>query len=130
MNRSRNTGVALFAAIFLIVVLAGIGITVAVITTTQQVSSGQGLEATRAYYAARARLERAIDEAITNNACPSTGNIDIAGFTTTVTCPAPVPVSEGGANYNVIQITVIAFRGDRSAGTRVRRQLRVQITDL
>lgn len=127
-TRFRQTGAALFAAIFLIVVLAGIGITVALITTTQQVSSGQALDATRAYYAARARMERAIDSAITNDVCPGTGNIDIAGFTTTLNCTA-VAVQEGGSSYNVLTMSVTASRGDRDAGTRVRRRLRVQLTD-
>lgn len=129
MNRSRNRGVALFAAIFLIVVLAGIGITVAVITTTQQVSSGQGLEATRAYYAARARLEQEIDIAVGGGGCSGNGNQTTQGFTTTFTCGA-VAVQEGGSSYNVLTMSVTAFRGDRDAGTRVRRQLRVQVTDL
>jgi len=129
MKRSRNRGVALFAAIFLIVVLAGLGITVALITTSQQVSSGQGLEATRAYYAARARLEQEIDIAIDGGGgCSGNGNETTQGFTTTFACNS-VAIAEGGSNYNVLTMSVTAFRGDRDAGTRVRRTLRVQVTD-
>lgn len=129
MNRSRNKGVALFSAIFLIVVLAGLGITVTVITTTQQVSSGQALEATRAYYAARARLEQEIDFAIDGaGGCSGNGNQATQGFTTTFNCSA-VAVQEGGTSYNVLTMSVTAYRGDRDSGTRVRRRLRVQLTD-
>lgn len=128
MNRARNQGAALFTAIFLIVVLAAVGITVAVITGTQQVSSAQGLEATRAYYAARARLEQEIDIAVAGGGCSGNGNQTTQGFTTTFSCGA-VAVQEGGSSYNVLTMTVTAFRGDRDAGTRVRRRLRVQITD-
>lgn len=127
MNRSRNSGAALFAAIFLIVVLAGIAVSVGLITTTQQVSSGQALEATRAYYAARARLEQEIDDAIDGGGvCSGAGNQDLEGFTTTFNCSA-VAVSEGGDNYNVLTMSVTAFRGSRASGTRVRRTLRAQV---
>lgn len=129
MNRSRNTGVALFTAIFLIVVLAAIGIAVTLITTTQQVSSAQGLDATRAYYAARARLEQEIDIAVGGGGCSGNGNQSTHGFTTTFSCSA-VAVQEGGNAYNVLTMTVTAYRGDRDSGTRVRRILRAQVTDL
>ena len=130
MIRSRNRGAALFTAIFLIVVLAAIGITVTLITTTQQVSSAQGLDATRAYYAARARLEQEIDFSVNGpGGCSGNGNQTTQGFTTTFTCSA-VGVQEGGSSYNVLTMSVTAYRGDRAAGTRVRRRVRVQITDL
>ncbi|MDZ7829346.1 MAG: hypothetical protein U5K33_07620 [Halofilum sp. (in: g-proteobacteria)] len=128
-TRFRQSGAALFAAIFLIVVLAGLGITVALITTTQQVSSGQALDATRAYYAARARLEQEIDIAIDGaGGCSGNGNETTQEFTTTFNCNA-VAVQEGGTTYNVLTMSVTAYRGDRDAGTRVRRRLRVQLTD-
>lgn len=129
MNRARNKGVALFTAVFLIVVLAALGITVAVITTTQQVASGQGLESTRAYYAARARLEQEIDLAVGGGGCSGNGTETTLGFTTTFNCSA-VAVQEAASSYNVITMSVTASRGDRDAGTRVRRRLRAQITDL
>lgn len=129
MNRSRNTGVALFTVIFLIVVLASLGITVTLITTTQQVSSAQALEATRAYYAARARLEQEIDIAVGGGGCSGNGDQTTQGFTTTFTCSS-VAVQEGGASYNVVTMTVTAHRGSRDAGTRVRRVVRAQVADL
>ena len=129
MNRARNRGAALFTAIFLIVVLAAIGITVGVITGTQQISSAQGLDATRAYYAARARLEQEIATAVGGGGCPPQVDQTTQGFTTRFSC-SEVAVQEGGSPYNVLTMTVTAFRGDRDGGTRVRRRLRVQITDL
>lgn len=127
MNRSRNHGVALFAAIFLIVVLAAIGIAVAMLTSTQQLASAQGLEAARAYYVARARMERGISEAIATGACPAAGDITLYAFTTRLSC-VEQPVNEGGTDYTIIALTVSANRGSRAAGTRVRRELRVQLT--
>jgi MSHA biogenesis protein MshP len=128
MNRSRSSGIAMFAVIFLIVALAAIGIAVATITGTQQLASAQGLDAARAYYVAHARMERAIAETIATEACPDTSTLAMHGFTTELSCPAPVPVSEGGSSYTVVQLTATAYRGSRESGTRVRRQLRVQLT--
>ncbi len=129
MNRSRNTGVALFTAIFLIVVLAAVGIAVTLLSTTQQLSSAQALDATRAYYAARARMEQEIDNAVGGGGCSGNGIQDVRGFTTVLQC-ASTTVEEGGDNYNVITMTVTAYRGSRDAGTRVRRVVRAQVTDL
>ena len=113
MNRARNKGAALFTAIFLIVVLAAVGITVGVITGTQQISSAQGLEATRAYYAARARLEQEIDFAVDGaGGCAPQVDQTTLGFTTSFSC-SDVAVSEGGSNYTVFTMTVTAYRGDR-----------------
>lgn len=136
MTWRSERGVALFTAIFLIVVIAAAAATVALITTTQQVSSGRSLDATRAYYVARARLDREIASLVgtsgSGNACPVTGGgsaTTIEGFTTRIeTCNA-VAVAEGGDDYDVFTLTVSAFRGNRDAGTLVRRELQAVVTN-
>jgi len=133
MNRSRQQGVALITAVFLIVVLGGTAIAAALISTTQNVSSATGLNSPRAYYAARARLEKEIDRFINAGAsCPASLPESLEpfdGFTVQLTDCVVVPdIEEGGAEYDVITLTVTAAKGSRDAGTRVRRQLRVQIT--
>lgn len=131
MSRLRNKGVALFTAVFLIVVLGAVAVTVALIATTQNISSAQGLDATRALYAARARVEREIDDQLAagqGSSCPNGPDEEILGFTTTFTCDEVLNLEEGGATYDVLELTVTAFRGDRDGGTRVRREIRVQIT--
>lgn len=135
MSRSGQRGVALFTAIFLIVVIAAVATTVALITTTQQVTSGRSLDATRAYYVARARLDSEIADLATSASgatCPGTGSgssEDIDGFTTRIESCNAVGVSEGGDEYDVFTLTVSAFRGDRGSGTLVRRELEAVVTN-
>jgi len=128
-RRARQQGVALFTVIFLLVVIALIAGMVAMVTTTQQLSSARSLDAERAYYAALGQLDLALDEAVDDGTCPADDSRALAGFRTRVQCAA-ASVSEGGETYNVYSIEVSAFRGSRDAGTLVRRTVRAQITDL
>lgn len=139
MSRRHESGAALFTAVFLLVVIAVVGTAVALVSTTQQVASGRALDATRAYYAARARLDREIAALVATtgagNPCPATGGgsaTTIQGFTTRVeTCNA-VAIDEGGgagADYDVFTLTVSGFRGDRGSGTLVRREIEAVITN-
>ena len=136
MRGRHETGFALFTAIFLIVVLAVVATAVAVISTTQQVTSGRSLDATRAYYAARARLDREIANAVGTTPgagdCASTNagiQQTIRGFTTDLEDCSAVSVSEGGTDYEVFTLTTAAFRGNRNAGTLVRRELQAVVTN-
>lgn len=125
----RQRGISLFAAIFLIVVVATVGVTVTAITVTQNISSAQSLDSTRAWFAARARLERAIDDVLDNPAnCGSLTDPDINGFTTEIDCTA-TQFEEGGNTYNVFDIQTAAYRGSRQSGTLVRRDVEAVITD-
>lgn len=129
--RAHQTGAALFTAVFLIVVIAAVAAMVAHVAGTQQVTSGRSLDASRAYYAARARLDEAIEDALDSGACPTTGGgseEDFHGLTTRVEACDPDPVDEGGTSYTVFTLSASAFRGDRTSGTLVRRVVRAQVT--
>jgi len=136
MSRRYQSGVALFTAIFLVVVLALVATAVALTTTTQQLASGRSLDAARAWYVARARLDREIASVVatsgSGNACPATGAASttaIEGFDTRVERCNAVTVSEGGDAYDVFTLTVSAFRGDRPSGTLVRREIEAVVTN-
>lgn len=132
MNARRQQGAALFTAIFLIVVIAAIAAMVANIATTQQITSGRSLDATRAYNAARVRLEREIANVATSTppaSCPSTGTTSIDGFTTELLACEVTNVSEGGDDYDIFVLRTAAYRGDRTSGTLVRRELRAVVTN-
>lgn len=125
----RQRGISLFAAVFLIVVVAAVGVTVTAITATQNIGSVQSLESTRAWFAARERLERAIAEVLDNpGACGSLGDPGINGFSTEIDCNA-TQFDEGGNTYNVFDIHTAAYRGSRQSGTLVRRDVEAVITD-
>jgi MSHA biogenesis protein MshP len=136
MSRRRQAGVALFTAIFLIVVIAVVATSVALVTTTQQVASGRSLDATRAYYAARARLEREIAVVVattgSGNDCPDQGQPSAAvieDFETRLVACTAVEIAEGGDNYDIFTLRVAAFRGSRDAGTLVRREVQAVVTN-
>jgi Tfp pilus assembly protein PilX len=132
MNASRQRGAALFTAVFLIVAIAAIAAMVANIASTQQITSGRALDATRAYNAARVRLEREIATVATSTppaSCPSTGTDAIDDFRTELLSCEVTAVSEGGDDYDVFILRTAAYRGDRTSGTLVRRELRAVVTN-
>jgi len=137
--RRRQGGTALLIGVFLIVVIALVGTMIALTSTTQQVASARNLQATQAYYAARARLERALAVVVNTtgnaNACPTDGppsdTPDFAGtgFTIRLVDCDSVDVDEGGDTYEVYSLEVAAFTGSRSSGTLVRRDLEAVVTN-
>ena len=92
----RASGFTLVSAIFLLVVLALLGIAITAINSMQQRSSALDIGIARAYQAARAGLEWGALQALrvppppaAAPACPSSNIVmtgELAGFTTTVTC--------------------------------------------
>jgi MSHA biogenesis protein MshP len=58
--RRAAAGIGIVTAIFLLVVLAGLGVAVVSLVTTQQASAAQDLQGARAYQAARAGIEWAL----------------------------------------------------------------------
>lgn len=127
----RQRGVALFTVVFLIVVVGALAVTLAVVSGQQQISSVQALDQTRAYYSARARLDREIGDMLGGGTCsePDTITGDVGGFTTVVDQCNRTSVDEGGSTYDVIELEVRAFRGSAEAGTLVQRSIGVQVTD-
>lgn len=75
-------------------------------SNTQQLTSAQDLQGSRAYWAARAGLEWGIGSAVA--ACPaSPTSLTIDPFTVVVTC-SPQAYTEAGATINILQFTSVA----------------------
>lgn len=125
--RRRQRGVGLFTAIFLIVVLAALGTSVALIATSQQISSARSLNMTRAYYAARAGVEQAV-AAARDDDCEDDSRPPIDGIEVSWTCTEN-SINERDDEYSIYTIRVTAVSGSKSSGTLVRRRLEVQVTD-
>jgi MSHA biogenesis protein MshP len=119
-HRAQN-GFAAIAAIFLVVVLAALGTFMVTFSNTQQLTSTQDLQGTRAFWAARAGLEWgvgavsavAVPSSITSSTCGNTLSVD--GFSVTVTCTvnggsgAPyTPYVEAGQNRSIVRVTSVA----------------------
>ncbi|WP_343729492.1 agglutinin biogenesis protein MshP [Duganella sp.] len=103
--RRKSRGVAMLTAIFLLVVVAGLGVAVVTLTTSQQAGSALDVQGQRAYQAARAGIEWGLyiaqrpvlqnpnDPTVTAVCPPASSfgfpNADtLSAFTVTVTCQA------------------------------------------
>lgn len=115
---SYQSGFAAIAAIFLLVVLAGLGGFMMTFSNTQQLTSAQDYQGSRAYWAAKGGLEWAIAgvvatapvaPAVTPQAtCPNTTPpATLDDFVLVITCTAQT-YSEGEAIVNVFQLTSTA----------------------
>ncbi len=93
----RSSGAAILSAIFLIVVLAALGASMASLTSVQHDTEAKSILAARVYYGAKSGLEWGIQQTISDPApparcAPSTpvtlGAPVFQGVTVTVTCAA------------------------------------------
>jgi MSHA biogenesis protein MshP len=111
-NRIRSLtvrGFSLISAIFLLVVLAGLGVAMVSISTVQNTSSALDIQGARAYQAARAGVEWGAYQYLRNSAaCNPSVNIvmpadaSLAGFTVTVIC---TPSNMSGISTAIIRAT-------------------------
>jgi MSHA biogenesis protein MshP len=98
-------------AIFIIVVLAGLGSFMAVFSTSEQVGSALDVNGTQASFAARGGVEWAASQAI-NSATPpcatgagTTTNFTISGFTVSVNCITSSANEAGMTGLFAISVT-------------------------
>lgn len=120
MQRFHQQGFAAIAAVFLVVVLAALGAFMVTFSNTQQLTSAQDVQGSRAYWAARAGLEWGIGTVVAGAVppdCPVLPTTLAAtfdgGFTVTVICNRTDYTEAAAApNRFVYQLTAIA----RTAG--------------
>lgn len=125
MKTSKTqSGFAAISAIFLVVILAALGAFMVTFSNTQQLTSAQDLQGSRAYWAARAGLEWGIGSVVspvTPPICPSDTTLPggvatfDGGFTVTVTCVRnayeEAPVVPGTPNRFIYHFTSVASTG-------------------
>lgn len=110
-------GFAAISAIFLVVVLAALGAFMVTFSNTQQLTSAQDLQGTRAYWAARAGLEWGIGSVIATPVCrtsPTTLTID--SFSVVITCTKQT-YTEALATPNIFQFTSVAHSAGATVGS-------------
>jgi MSHA biogenesis protein MshP len=139
--RRRDAGVGLVTAIFLLVVLAGLGVALVSIFSSQQASSSLDEQGARALQAARAGIEWGLYQKMEMNNCPAASTFalpagsTLSGFSVTVTCTTLQFTADPDLNRYLI--TAVACNQPKS-GTNgcpnpsnspdyVQRQLEVQI---
>ncbi|MCH7696230.1 MAG: hypothetical protein IIB73_08050 [Proteobacteria bacterium] len=133
MRKIAQTGFSLVAAIFLIVIVAGLGTFMITIGTTQQQTSLLSVLQSRAVFAVDSGMQWGIGSVLAANVCfasPTTFNLTggaLAGYTVSLSCSA-VNIDEGPSNYNVFQLASTASRGLFGSPDFVSRTLRASVT--
>ena len=130
MNAQR--GFSLVSAVFLLVVLAALGVYAVRINTMQQQTVTAGLRAAQAFQAARTGVSWGAYRALAAGACVS-GTLNLsegatAGFSVTVTCSESSHV-EGASTVRVYVFDVRAEAGAYGGPDYVSRRLQTKITD-
>lgn len=143
----RSAGVGIVTAIFLLVVLAGMGVAAVRIFNAQQAGSSLDLDGARAYQAARAGVEWGLFQQLRNNSCiGGTGTTfampldsTLANFTVTVTCTVVPGLADSTGNAAATMgWRIVAVACNQPVGGRcgddtgnspdfVRRRLEVQV---
>jgi len=130
MNAQR--GFSLVSAIFLLVVLAALGVYAVRINTLQQQTVTAGLRAAQAFQAARTGVSWGAYRALDTDACVN-GTLNLtegatAGFRVTVQCSESSHV-EGTSTVHVYVFDVRAEAGAYGGPDYVSRRLQTKITD-
>jgi MSHA biogenesis protein MshP len=134
MNKRLQRGFLLPVAIFLLVILAGLGAYAVNLSTTQNATSLQDVQGARAYQMARAGVEWAAYQALapaTANlgSCPaSPTTINMEGFSVTVTCTRSADYFEQGSDHTIAMYNIIATASFGSSGTSSYVERQVQVT--
>lgn len=134
MSRAHvlERGFSLVSAIFLLVVLAGLGAYAVRLSTLQQQTVTGALRGAQAFEAARAGAAWAAYRAVTSGACAA-GTLNLtegatAGFRVSVQCTQSVHV-EGTATVRVFILDVRAEAGAYGGPDYVSRRLQTKVTD-
>ena len=137
----HERGFALVAAIFIVVVLAMLGIMMVTIGGMERATASAAVQGARAFYAARSGVEWGTFGALNNTAptcgaaasTPTTNTFNLAvtglnGFTVSVVCSYTTH-RERSDTYNVYVITSIATSGSFGDADYVSRTLQVSVTN-
>ena len=132
----REDGFSLVLAIFILVVLAVLGVYMVTLSGVQAFTPAYAVRGAQAYQAADSGIEWGIYEATEATTPPGgcdtfpspTGKVlNIGDFKVTVTCSA-TPFSEGGDNFNFYKITALAQTGTYGQPGYISRQVETKVT--
>jgi len=130
-NRAQN-GFSLVPALFLLIVLAALGVVAVRLTGVQQQTVVLAMQSGRAYSAARAGVEWSAYQALVNGSC-STATLNLteaglAGFSVDTTCSSTTH-AEGPNSVRVYVIDAFAWSGSYGTPDYVSRRIRSTVTD-
>lgn len=135
MKHKLQKGFSLVTAIFLLVVLGGLGAVMMTFFTAQQQSSALDVLGSRAYQAARTGVEWGAYQVLrTAGGCAAATQVlpaatfagTLSGFTVTVACTESTH-SDDGISVTMYQLTSTARQGAAAAPDFVEREMSVTI---
>ena len=135
MKHKVQKGFSLVTAIFLLVVLGGLGAVMMTFFTAQQQSSAMDVMGSRAYQASRAGIEWGAYQVLqTAGGCAAATQVlpattlagTLSGFTVTVACTESAH-SDDGTPVTMYQLTATAQQGAAATPDFVKRQMSVTI---
>ncbi len=128
----RQRGFALVVAIFLLVVLASLGVYIVKISGVQHATVNIALMGARAFEAARTGIDWGAFQALDSGACTTTtlnlAEGGLAGFDVDVTCTTTAHTEEGNA-YDLYMIDVEERSVNFGSNYYVSRRLRAAVNN-
>lgn len=131
-THTRQNAFSLVPALFLLVVLAALGLVAVRLAGVQQQTVVLAMQSGRAYAAARSGVEWSAYQALNNGSCAaatlSLTEGGLAGFTVETDCSS-TSHTEGPNNVNVYVIDAFAWSGSYGNPDYVSRRIRSTVTD-
>jgi MSHA biogenesis protein MshP len=132
IKRLQQRGISLVPALFLMIVLAALGVVAARLTAVQQQTVVLAMQSARAYSAARAGVDWAAYQAIANSSCGAATlaltETGLSGFSVQTSCTSSTH-SEGPNAVTVYTIIAFAWTGAYGTPDYVSRRIRSTVTD-
>lgn len=150
VRRTRDAGFSLISAIFLLVVLAGLGVAMVTLSSMQHQSTALDVQGVRAYQAAKAGIEWALfrrlrdsDNWCATDTAPATTHFalpagtTLSGFTVVVVCTPGTSANSLGLDTLVVTSTAcnlptpagICDAAQAASADYVERRLEVRLSD-
>lgn len=108
-SAARSEGVSLLAAIFLLVVLSGLGTFMVQFSNAHHMLSALDTESARVYHYAQAGADYGTYQVLQAGTCESSTNLAIAaGYAVTVQCSAEGPYTDAGNPFSLYTLTATA----------------------
>ncbi len=127
----RERGFSLITAIFLLVILAGVGAFIVTIGAVQHTTVSSSIQGARAYQVARTGIEWGVYSALNPPGCfaPTTFSpAGLDGFQVTVNCTA-TPHQESLNSFQVFRLIAVASLGTFGSPNFASRQIEITVTD-
>lgn len=128
-RRHRASGAALITALFLVAVLAAIGIAMSRLSNVENDTRTKAVLASRVYYGAKAGLDWGIQQAIAGSAC-ATGTPALGAGLTGVSVSVSCASSTHGAGNLVYYVTSTATTGTLGSASYAERRMEATVSNI